>query len=1700
MKGVSSAAAAVIIATISVALVGTTYFFTSGIMERAGAETFEIIDIFSNKLIIRNTGKQTITELRILVDGKEVGYEIEGDEIQAGKVGTVTIIPVDIEPGMHELAVISKSMSQTWRWQFEYVTTTTIPGVTTIVTTTSTTTTEPEEVTGQSIELSIKTEQGLAEIGKPVEWTSRINFNNPSPVDIENYLISFVIPEDASNIEIKDEEEKTVSKDSEMTVSVVSKETKNYILEYETPAPVAIEQKISKTRKKIIIKGSDDVHYKNILSFTEIPEILKLDEQAKIKLYQIKEQDGREIREEVRFTAYDTDENGFLDYIEWITPYLSEATYELVIEIIKAQHLDENRNFISDIYDEVYQLDNIWSETIPDGDYIRVVFELPLDNTRDITIYPRVITGTPRIEVYEIDGTEVIAEFTSITSNEYNKVFLTGLQGSQDTFDLLVLDGDIEIDHIVDPAPTFESYSEASSSGDVGSLDVPMPTGTVEGDLLLAVFTHDSSSGTLESPSDWTDLIPSTSTGASTLLISYKIATASEPSSYTFSSSDSDQLAVGIARFSGIDTNNPIDCQSSTNTGNSNAPQALACTTTISDTLVVRMMGADDDDYITPGNYPSGHTGAFTVRSTGTSFQTHCAMAYVIQTSIGSTGTADFSMTASEQWGTLTVALRPAYVNDPPTTPTNIQCNANDNCDIDADTEVTLQSSGSIDPDDPPDQITYYIEASLKEVMVTDDLESGIIQKIASSGEVTKFWDSFEDQVMWSYWTETGEGGWTIESAVTGIVVDGNVVAHSNNCDSECQLTSDTIDLSGETDVTLKFNWGINRLDIGEYLALDIYDGTWHEDVWGIFPTSNNYVGNGEVEIDLDASYNMVNNFQIRFVTMENSIWDYAEFDAVNIAVIGDDTETSTDWTEYYDVNSDYETVDEIKVEIEVYSYNPEASVQKLNNDPDLELEIFDGSGWVSIGTFNLPGTYTGDGYDETNHNFTLTTTNPPILSAWQASSNQDIRIRGINMDYYDATTIDEIKYINVWVTIDGKKWIEIGNHLEGDSFIWDTSILEDQNCVDLRARAIDLTGSNTYSDYYTKGSCLNIIHAVGWLDVTLLTPDPSVCIETYPCDWDQDSEQWINASVECKDGNCGEISALAMYNDSLTNTVEIPTSETDPFYIIYPITGDPDNDWYNVTPDSPYTPPARSKAAMAYDSKHDRTILYGGAFEATKGQQNDTWIFNYTDQKWYNVTSAMPIDERPPSRYKHAMAYDSNHDRTILFGGDDVKGVEQNDTWIFNYTDFKWYNVTPDGSPPPRFYPTMVYDSGNDAVVMFGGTPDGSSMFNDTWVLNYSDEIGWEWYNITPDKSPRAREEHYMSYDSDNKATILFGGYIYPDVEPQDYLNDTWVLNYSDEDGWKWYEIISDDSPVDSPSERYGHTMVYDSESKLTILFGGYGSYPGGYTNYNDTWVFNYTDQKWYNVTTTGPSVRRWHSMAYDSKHDRTILYGGYYSAQDANRSDTWILNYTFGGVGNPLSCDSLSSGDSCQLNWTVKVTGFPGEVYRLDVNFSSNLPNVDNNDTSDAYIRISYPPLRFEIKLPGKIPVSSSGTEPGNPTTPIEFNASSKTETVEPCVWDTFCSLRQTSLIPIFNFTNTGNVAEQWNISYTGTLPSGATLYGNTIYDYLTATQITPSGWIPNNNIQPGGYQEVWLWAEFVDAPPDFVEVTINHTSMPP
>jgi surface protein len=233
--------------------------------------------------------------------------------------------------------------------------------------------------------------------------------------------------------------------DTQTEVNFKVEENATYQVEYQTPAPYAIETETEKG-KEVKIVGPDSVHYENVLAFTKLDEKLKIDDPSKVKIYW-KEENKYLSPEKVE----DKDNNGIYDYVEWTVPHLSEQTFEIIIEISNAEHLDSEKNFISDIYEQVKNKDDSWSEEIPEDDYVRITFEKNLTNQNDITLYPRVVSGNPKIEVYEKEKNNTIAEFTSLISNEYNKIFLNNLNDEQDTFDLRVVGGSVEFDHIVDP-------------------------------------------------------------------------------------------------------------------------------------------------------------------------------------------------------------------------------------------------------------------------------------------------------------------------------------------------------------------------------------------------------------------------------------------------------------------------------------------------------------------------------------------------------------------------------------------------------------------------------------------------------------------------------------------------------------------------------------------------------------------------------------------------------------------------------------------------------------------------------------------------------------------------------------------------------------------------------------------------------------------------------------------------------------------------------------------------------------------------------------------------------------------------------------------------------------------------------------------------------------------------------------------------
>jgi hypothetical protein len=140
--------------------------------------------------------------------------------------------------------------------------------------------------------------------------------------------------------------------------------------------------------------------------------------------------------------------------------------------------------------------------------------------------------------------------------------------------------------------------------------------------------------------------------------------------------------------------------------------------------------------------------------------------------------------------------------------------------------------------------------------------------------------------------------------------------------------------------------------------------------------------------------------------------------------------------------------------------------------------------------------------------------------------------------------------------------------------------------------------------------------------------------------------------------------------------------------------------------------PSTRSMAAMAYDSKNKVTLLHGGqSLKSPFADFSDTWAWD--GKRWTQVS-----DMGPTARRGHAMAYDEQNARALIFGGATGSGSPPtmfNDTWQW---DGKLWRQVGDMGPLPRTFPGMCYDGQRQRQVMFGGFMQVEPLqgLSDTW------------------------------------------------------------------------------------------------------------------------------------------------------------------------------------------------------------------------------------------------------------------------------------------------------------------------------------------------------------------------------------------------
>ena len=237
----------------------------------------------------------------------------------------------------------------------------------------------------------------------------------------------------------------------------------------------------------------------------------------------------------------------------------------------------------------------------------------------------------------------------------------------------------------------------------------------------------------------------------------------------------------------------------------------------------------------------------------------------------------------------------------------------------------------------------------------------------------------------------------------------------------------------------------------------------------------------------------------------------------------------------------------------------------------------------------------------------------------------------------------------------------------------------------------------------------------------------------------------------------------------------------------------------------------------MTYDTTRGRLWIYGGVADNGKcdgsGPGNcdyvDTWYYDSKTNTWACTDTGGGCNNReskmtnPGHRVEGAMQYDAANDVIILFGS--LKsGNPTDDTWQFSPAENKWARVATQGSPSIREADSIVYDSADRKLVMFGGSGVMNHkmvrFLNDIWIY---DAARRKWSNPEPADPPPGARFPPMAYDSKRNLVVYYQA-----------PGSVWAYSVSEN---RWTRLNVKGGPaIEVPA---GPSMAYDVSTDTFVL-----------------------------------------------------------------------------------------------------------------------------------------------------------------------------------------------------------------------------------------------------------------------------------------
>ncbi len=244
---------------------------------------------------------------------------------------------------------------------------------------------------------------------------------------------------------------------------------------------------------------------------------------------------------------------------------------------------------------------------------------------------------------------------------------------------------------------------------------------------------------------------------------------------------------------------------------------------------------------------------------------------------------------------------------------------------------------------------------------------------------------------------------------------------------------------------------------------------------------------------------------------------------------------------------------------------------------------------------------------------------------------------------------------------------------------------------------------------------------------------------------------------------------------------------------------------WTALESSGDLVPPPRARHAAAYDAIRERLVFIGGE-DADGNAKAEAWAL-YDDGWAVDITPRVG-EVWPPSRGWSQMAFHPGRRLLLLYGGVSTANVPNGDTYAWNGDIWKLL----EDSPPPRFGHAMAYDPEAEEVVLFGGCAlylqgrdcQRFRTRDDTWV--------WDghWQELDPASSPPGRANAALGWDESGRQLLLVGG----DIGPLDRTSDVWAW-----DGEEWRQLALDPAPPPSYGAKLGTIFTTGATTMVSFF-----------------------------------------------------------------------------------------------------------------------------------------------------------------------------------------------------------------------------------------------------------------------------------------